>query len=41
MPPLITESKLEQLAGYLEKLQKFEKISYKEFEDDKHLIVER
>jgi len=41
MPSLITESKLEQLAGFLEKLQKFAKISYEEFEDDKHLAVER
>lgn len=41
MPPLITESKLEQLAGFLEKLQRFEKINYEEFEDDKHFAVER
>lgn len=41
MPPLITESKLEQLAGFLEKLQRFEKISYEDFEDDKHFAVER
>ena len=41
MSPVITESKLEQLAGFLEKLQKFENLSYEEFEDDKHFIVER
>jgi uncharacterized protein YutE (UPF0331/DUF86 family) len=41
MLQLINESKLAQLTGFLEKLQEFEKISYEEFEQDKHFAVER
>jgi uncharacterized protein YutE (UPF0331/DUF86 family) len=41
MSPLITENKIEQLLGFLEDLQKFEKISYEEFLQDKHYLVER
>jgi len=41
MPSLITENKIEQLSGFLEKLQKFENMSYEEFEEDKHFAVER
>jgi uncharacterized protein YutE (UPF0331/DUF86 family) len=41
MSQLINENKLAQLTGFLEKLQEFEKISYEEFEQDKHFAVER
>ncbi len=41
MSPPIFRSKLEQLAEFLESLEKFENISYEEFEDDQHYLIER
>lgn len=41
MSSAIRKSKLQQLTGFLEDLQKFEGISYEEFEQEKHYLIER
>jgi len=41
MSSAIKKNKLEQLTGFVEELQEFDGISYAEFEQKKHYLVER